>query len=170
MAAAAPSDMTTYFDARVLGDLLSDTGVAIAEDALAANSRLLALLQGAEGRVLSALTVAEQYSPADLAALTGADLQLLKEMECYLAFSKLLGRRPGSEYRETYQEVVNEANEFLDRLRQGERVFSQAAAQKEAQQVAVAGPTARDYEQLNLLPDRVRNYYPSRQSRLPLGR
>ena len=167
---ATPSDMVTYFDSNVLGDLLSDTGTPVASADLATNAKLLALLDGAHGRVLSALTVAAQYDVDDIEGLTGVDLQLLKEMECYLAFAKLLGRRPGSEYRETYQNVTEEADEFIDRLRQGERVFSTAADQQAAQLMDVDGPTAYDYQTLNLLRDRTRHYYPSRQSSLPIGR
>lgn len=161
---AVPADLVNYYDETVIADLASDTGTPV--ENLTADAKVLAALSAASGKVNSAATVAERYTVEQLAALTGDDLELLKQITCTLAMARLLTRRPGSRYVETYKESIQEAEDFLERLRRGERVFAVADV-REAGQLAVDGPTVVEYERLNLLPDRTRNYYPSRASRLP---
>lgn len=164
--------MQVFFDETVLGDLLSDDGTPVAPGELAENAKLLAILDAAAGRIDSAATVARLYDPADLAALAltpSPASALLKELNCTLAMARLLKRRAGSRHQEEFEDAVKDAEEFLERLRKGERVFG-LEANREAGLPTIDGPTAIDYQRLNLLPDRTLHYYPARANRLPLGR
>jgi len=170
MAYASSSDLSARFDVRIISDLASDDGTQITEDALATNSKVVAALADASGRIDSALTVARIYSTADLAALTGNSLALLKRITCELAMAFLIGRRQEKFLDEAIARVEQKSEEYLDRLRKGERLFGGSEEAKDAGLPSVDGPTAVDYSNLNLLPDRTHHYYPSRASRLPLGR
>lgn len=157
-----------YFDSSVIADLASDTGTPVAD--IGSDARVLAALAAASGRVESALTVGNQYTPEHLAGLGGNSQALLKELVCGLAMQLMLRRRPGSRHDEQYKPAVEDANEFLDRLRKGERVFGGSVENRDAGLPSVDGPSTVDYDRLNLIPDRTRHYYPSRAGRLPRGR
>ncbi len=171
MAYATPTDLAQYYDGRVIADLASDSDAPVAD--ITADPKVLAILSAASGRVDSALTVANHYRPENLATMiadAGDAAALLKWLVATIAIAMLLSRRPGSRYEERYRATVKDAEDFLDRLRKGERVFGEATAQRDAGLPSVDGPTTVDYDRLNLLPDRTRHFYPSRGSRLPLGR
>jgi hypothetical protein len=168
MPTVTAADLTTYFDERSIADLLSDTGTAVAD--LANDTRLTAIISSAKGQVASALTVADLHTAADLESLTGDDLQLYKQIVATLAMARLCGRRPGSEFGTIHKAAFDEAEGMLERIRKGERIFSGLDAQRAAGVPDIDGPTVATYERLNLLPDRTRNYYPSRAGRLPIGR
>lgn len=163
---ATPDEMVMFYDENVVADLVSDDGDQ--ETSLATNATLLKMLSAAEGRVESACTVAGIYTPDNLALLTGSSLSLLQEIVCAIAMANLLRRRPGK-YSEI-AESVKEYEEYLDRLRKGERIFGGATEVREAGVVNVDGPTIATYEKLNLIPDRTQHFYPNRSSRLPIGR
>ena len=82
--------------------------------------------------------------------------------------SSLLRRRPGR-YSEI-AESVKEYEEYLDRLRKGERIFGGAIENRQDGLPDIDGPTIATYERLNLIPDRTHNFYSSRSSRLPIDR
>jgi hypothetical protein len=158
--------MIHFHDETIIADLVSDT--ATQEDDLATNAKLLKLIEAAEGRVESACTVANIYTPVILAALTGNSLALYQEIVSNLAMLSLFKRRPGK-----YAELAEQAKEYeayLDRLRKGERVFGGVEDARDAGLPDIDGPTAIDYQNLNLIPDRTQHFYPNRQSRLPIGR
>jgi len=166
MPIVTPAIMTYFYDETIVADLVSDTGDQV-ED-LDSNAKLLKLIASAEGRVESACTVANIYTPTTLAALEGNSLALLQEVVCALAMVSLLRRRPGK-----YSEIAEQAQEYedyIDRLRKGDRVFGGSEENREAGLPEIDGPTVTDYQRMNLLPDRTKNTYPSRSSRLPIGR
>lgn len=167
MAYANSSDLIDRYDERTIKDLLSDTGEQIAD--LAENSKLLALLDASSGRVDAALLVANHYTTKELTELTGNSLALLKDIVCDIAMAKLLKRRPENLGRESIEAVTKEAEEYLDRLRNGNRLFD-IPAHIEAGLPEVTGPTVADYDRLNLIPDRTKHFYPPRSRRLPIGR
>jgi phage gp36-like protein len=167
MAYATPQDLTHFYDESIVADLVDDGGEGVAD--LKTNPTLLALLDSASGRVESACSVASLYSPEDLAALSGTSKALLTELVCDLAMIRLLRRRQTTKYEELRNQI-QDAEEYLDRLRKGERIFGGMAEVREAGLPAIEGPSIATYERLNLIPDRTRNFYPHRSSRLPIGR
>lgn len=167
MSYASPADLTARFDENTIKDLASDTGEPVAD--ITNDQKVLAALADASGRIDSALTVSRMYTPVDLAALTGNSLALLKRIVCSLAMAYLIERRPEKYGGEGVSAAKKDAEEFIDRLRKGERLFDVEAA-KDAGLPEIDGPTTTTYRELNLIPDRTRNFYPVRADRLPLGR
>jgi hypothetical protein len=162
-----PSDLVLRFDRNVIADLASDSGTPAAD--LSADPIVLAALSDAEGRVFSALTVADMYTPTDLAALTGTALDLFKRITCGLAMGNLMMRRQG-QYQDYYRAAVDDAEGFLERLRKGERVFGGDAENRSAGLISIDGPSAVDVANMNLVTSRVKNFYPHAANRLPLNR
>ncbi|WP_321377114.1 hypothetical protein [Trichococcus shcherbakoviae] len=167
MAYAIPSDMAARYDLNTISDLLSDSGEPVAN--ITDNSILLAILESSSGRVDAALLVSDNYTTAELASLTGNSLALLKDIVCDLGMARLMRRRPEKLGDEAVAAVSKDAEEYLDRLRRGDRLFD-IPAHREAGLPEVTGPTAMDYRNLNLIPDRTHNFYPARSRRLPIGR
>jgi len=167
MAYALPSDLTSYFDTAVVADLAADDGVP-AQDTTN-NANINRALSSASGEINSAVLVAGIYATTDLAALTGDDLERLKELTCTLAMAKLIRRRPEKYGSEAYQAFVKDTEETLDRIRKGERLFN-LPAPIDAGLPEVDGPTIATVDRLNLITSRTRNFYPSAGARLPLGR
>lgn len=167
MARATHEDMAHRYDIRVLQDLASDSGTPVLD--LSTSSRLTAALEGATGQFEAAVRVGGIYSADDLDALTGSSQALMKDIVCELALLRLVGARIETLGKDSYEAVRRRAEDYLTALRNGERLFP-LEAQEAAGRPSVNGPTSADYEKLNLLPDRVRRYYPRRSGRLPLGR
>jgi len=167
MAYANPSDLVARYDERVLKDLASDTGEP--GDVAIGNPRVAAALDAASGYVDAAVQVGGIYTPEDLAALTGNSLALLVDLTCELAMVRLMSARLEKYGHEQVEAVRKRCEEYLDRLRNGERLFG-LDDQRDAGLPTIDGPRAVDYQRLNLLPDRMRRYYPQRGGRLPLGR
>jgi hypothetical protein len=110
--------------------------------------------------------VGGRYDASELSALAGNSLAHLKRITCELAMRNLLARRPA--YKPEVLEIFEKrADRQLDRLRKGENVFN-IDDHKEAGVPSVDGPSLAEVQNLNLLRDRTRNYYPSR--RLPNNR
>lgn len=168
MAYANALDLTSRFDERVIKDLLSDEGVPV--ESVAGNLKLDAALGDASGRIDAALLVAGQYSADDLDGLTGNSLALLKRIVCELAMSYLMGRRPEVFGGDRYEALQKSAEDFLERLRRGERLFPSVADNITSGLPSVDGPSATEYQTLNLLPDRTKRFFPVRATRLPIGR
>ncbi len=168
MAYASATDLLARFDERTIADLASDTGEPISD--FENDTKISAALDDASGKIDSALTVAQIYLPSELAELTGVSSALLKRITCELAMVFLIRRRQENLTDDALTQIGVQAEEYLDRLRKGERVFGDSEANQKAGLPTVDGPTTIDYQQLNLLPDRTRNFYPQRATRLPLGR
>lgn len=166
MGYATPQDLIERYDQRALADLASDDG---APDNVLTSTRLSAALDSASGYVDAACQVGQVYSADDLAGLTGNARALLVDLVCELAMVRLMSTRLEKYGNDQVEGVRKRCEEYLDRLRKGERLFP-LSAQCAAGTATIDGPTAVDYERLNLLPDRTRRYYPSRARRLPIGR
>lgn len=166
MSVVTPEILIQFHDERVVADLVSDTGEQVAD--LDTDTKLLKIIAAAEGRVESACTVANIYTPTALTELEGNSLALFQEIVSGLAMLGLLRRRPG-EYSEIAKQVA-EYEEYLDRLRKGERVFGDSEENREAGLPDIDGPTMATYNRLNLVPERTRNFYPHRSTRLPTDR
>jgi phage gp36-like protein len=169
MADATSDDLAARFDQRVISDLASDAGEPVVD--ITTDTNVSTALDDATGAFRAAVQVGGMYSDSDIDDLTGSSLALRKRIVCELAMIYLISRRPEKfGNAETYEAMRKGTEEYLDRLRKGERVFPAVTAAVEAGQASVDGPTAVVYERLNLLPDRTRNFYPSRGTRLPTNR
>lgn len=166
MAYASATDLIARYDARLIGDLVADDNTQVAPADLSGNTKLAAALDDASGDIDAALLASRRYSADDLSGLTGTALAHLKRMTCDIAMSYLRQRRAdwNPEQVKAFMEV---AEAHLERLRKGINVFG-LDDQMDAGLPEVGGPTTVDYQNLNLMRDRVMNYYPAR--RLPNNR
>lgn len=160
MAYATTAQLLERYDYRDIADLVSDTGSPVAQGSLATNGNVIAALNDASGEVETALLQGGRYSTDDLAGLTGNSLFHLVRMTSDVAIALLFARRPLYAF-EKYKEARELAEKHLDRLRQGEAVFNLTDMQKSSVP-SVDGPTTVEYQNLNLVRDRVHNHYPRR--------
>jgi phage gp36-like protein len=166
MAYATAADLITRYDRNLIADLAGDDGTPA--DPLT-SARVAAALEAASGEIDAACRLGGRYLPSELAALGGADAAFLRDITCQLAMLRLVGVRVQSIGELAYKTLRDMSDKVIDDLRSGRMIFGTPAAER-AVTPAVDGPSAIDYDRLNLLPERTRNYYPNRQSRLPLGR
>ena len=166
MAYASSTDLVARFDENTIRDLASDSGHQVTDLTCPV---VTAALDDASGQIDSALFNGKAYDADDLAALTGNSLALLKRICCELAMCFLMGRRPEKYGEDSIREMYERADGFLERIRQGERIFD-STAHLGASVTDVDGPTTVKYTDMNLIPDRTRHFYPHRGTRLPLSR
>lgn len=105
------------------GDAPRPTKLCLLDSTSNEGSQLYAILLAASGELEGACRVANRYSPADLAALTGSGLRRMEKVVADLAFwgcSQF--RQPGSADPKDVPGAL-QAIEELDRLRDGERIF-----------------------------------------------
>lgn len=169
MAHAVAADLIARYDTRTIQDLASDTGTQVAAEDLGSDDNVTAALEDASGRMDAAVLTGRMYTPDQLSALTGNTLALRKRICCDLAMAYLMGRRPEKYGAESLKAMQQAGEEYLERLRKGERLFHVTAVQ-DAQLPDIDGPSVIQYETMNLIPDRTKNFYPSRPSRLPTDR
>jgi len=168
-ALVATTDLTAYYDARVIADLASDSDIPVADEDFSTNTVITAAIEAASGKLESACLVGERYTEAKLLALTGNALAYMKRLVCTLAMAYLCARRQGK-HREEYEAQLKEAQEDIDRLRNGEAIFGSDADSVAAGNPEVDGPDVVDYQQYNRIPERVKRFYPPRGQRLEIGR
>lgn len=169
MALATAEDLVHRYDSRLLADLAGDDSQPTPP---ADSARVQAALAGASGELLASARLGGRYTAEELQQLAqsdSADAEFLKDVVCSLALLRLVGTRIQTIGEETYKALRELADRTLEDLRAGRLLFGAASVQR-ASTPDVDGPTALDYQRLNLLPDRTRHYYPSRSSRLPIGR
>ena len=166
MAYATAAQFMERYDARVLGDLCSDLDDQIEPTALLTNTKLQAALDDASGDIDAALVTGQRYTTDDLEGLTGNSQKHLIRITCDIAFAFLQSRR-GSMDAESRKAHMDVAEAHLERLRKGLNIFD-LDAQKDAGVPESTGPTRVDFQNMNLIRDRTKNYYPAR--RLPYNR
>ncbi len=160
MSYASATDLTARFDSREIADLLSDDATPVDEGDFSENAKLLAILDDASGEVEAALVVGKRYEASDLSGLTGNSAAHLKRIVSELAMRNLLARRPA--YKPDLLEAFEKRCQAqLERLRKGENVFN-LEDQKDAGLPSVGGLSTVETQNLNLVRDRVQNYYPRR--------
>ena len=171
---AIPSDMLTFFDVNTIGDLVSDTGLQATPDA-ASGFDVIGLRHlddddrsgGGPDRI--GLPGGGIYSVDDLQDLTGNAAALLTEICCRLAMVLLVQRRPEKIGADYWQVAKKECEDFLDRLRKGERLFGLTIDRSKAGRPALDTPSVAAYRYMNLLTGRTQRFYPPEEQRLPLG-
>jgi phage gp36-like protein len=165
---AEPSDLLARYDANVVADLCSDDGHSVPAEDLPTNANLLTALEDASGEVESAMLIGERYTVAQLEALTGNSLGKLKKIVCSIAMAALLERRPLVHVQDA-EKLLERAERYMEQLRTGMRLFN-VTENVQTQLPTINGPTSIKYEELNLLPDRMRRYFPEQLTRLPSTR
>lgn len=167
---ADADDMVARWDESLLRDLCSD-GDTPAID-LSTDPKMLAALKSTAGMIEAAAYNSANYTDeefTDLETANGHGWALLVDLNCCLAMGRLMRRRPGRVADDTTKGIIEEAEGYLDKLRNGTRIFPITAHEQKGAPT-INGPTGMDYERLNLITSRTRNFYPSQASRLPIGR
>lgn len=160
MAYATTADMLARFDARPIGDMVDDSEQQVPSDELLTNVVLLAMLDDASGDIDAALSVGGMYSAADLASLTGNSAKHLIRITCEIAYAYLLRRR-GILPADEHKAAMELAEGHLERLRQGMNVFN-VPDREDAAIIDTTGPTLVTFDNMNLIRDRTKNYFPVR--------
>jgi len=171
MAYASVAELLQRYDFRDIGGLVSDDNREVPPTDLVTvgnfgNTISQACLDDAAGMIEAALFASGRYTEVDLTGLTGYSLSYLKRINCDIAMALIYARRPLYD-PEKYKAAMELSQSHLDRLGSGEDVFN-IQAKIDASTPAVHGPSTMDFQNLNLIRDRVRNFYPQR--RLPHNR
>ena len=169
MSYATASDLAARFDANIIGDLASDTGESVPVDQLVNSSAVTVALADSSGQVDAALSVGKQYIVEDLEDLTGTALALLKRIVCQLAMIYLMERRQENLGSERLKSMTEAVEEYLDKLRSGDRIFG-IPANLDASLPDLDGPSTLNHANMNLITTRTRNFYPDVAQRLPITR
>ena len=166
---ATPAQMLQRYDARTIGDLVSDDGNRIDPTELLTDVVLQAQLNDASGEIETNLLQGERYQVSDLEALTGNTQFTLIRLTCDIAMRLLSERRPWYELNEAYTQRLEQSNKTLEQLRKGTNVFN-VTANIEASQPKVDTPSIQSINSLNLTVDAARRgYYPARRLPRPQG-
>jgi phage gp36-like protein len=164
---ATADDFVAAFDEQTLKDLASDSGIPAAS--LSTDEKVIAALNTGAGRIEAACLIGKIYTTDDLAGLSGNSKALLVRLNCELGLLYLLARRP-EKYGSDYFKALNGyLEDYLTALQQGKRLFATENA-KDAGLPNVDGPNHLEFQDLNLITARTRNFYPNYGSRLPIGR
>lgn len=167
---ASASDLLARFDNTVVAQLCADDDQEVPAEDLATNTNLLAALADASGDVESAMLIGERYTTAQLDALTGNSLGKLKRITSTIAMAYLLERRPVV-HLSNAEKLLERAEQYLEQLRTGQRIFNVTDNVVDKQLPTISGPTTAKYDELRLLPDRmVTRYFPEQANRLPTTR
>lgn len=160
MSYATPADYLARYDARVAGDLVDDMEDQQSPDDLLTDDVLQAMLDDASGDIEAALGVGGMYTPTQLESLTGNAQKHLIRICCDIAHVYLLRRR-GIIPADKHAAAIELAEAHLERLRNGQNVFN-IPDQENAGIIDTTGPSLVDFQNMNLIRDRTRNYYPDR--------
>jgi len=123
MSYATIAQLTTRYDVRKIGELISDTGSAVVPSDVLSNSIVQAALDDASARVLQFALIGQRYSEDDLNLLATNNDSALVRITCDLAMAFIVQRRLLD--INTYPQV-KEGLADLERLRNGEMMFNVA--------------------------------------------
>lgn len=155
---ATPADMLARFDARLIGDLVSDVGVPTANPLTDAN--LAALLDDSTGVIDSALFYGARYTTAQLADLSASALSFLRRLCCDLTLI-YLKRRRGRYDPEKDGALQKEVDARLLGLRNGENLLMlEEATVAPASTVELVRPEMIGVKRSQTIRDSVSGYYP----------
>ncbi|MDE2102952.1 MAG: DUF1320 family protein [Patescibacteria group bacterium] len=154
---AAPSDLLARYDARTIGNLVSDSGSTVSSSSLLTDPNVAAALASASGLLQAALLQGERYSIEDLTSLTDNSQAYLVQLCCEIAFAKLYERRPWSDSKQR-GEAIQRANDALELLRTGKHIFA-LQTDEGAGVPNITGATTPQRRELNLICDRATPYF-----------
>lgn len=157
-----------YFDEQSIRDLLSDNGQPVTAT-LSADPKLAELLKSASGRLEGACFVSKNYSATELADMSDNSKALAAEICAYLTMAMLMRRRPERFNAETCRGMAEDAENYLQQLRNGARLFD-VGDHADAGTPQVEFPTTVEIQDLNAITQRTRNFYPRPERRLPISR
>lgn len=125
MAYATAADMKNRYDERRLGQLVLDDGTMATSAQLETDTVLSEMLEDATALIDAFATRGGRYTQAELTALTGSPLKLLKRLTCDLAYGLLVQRR-GYTASETDAMApgFSRAIALLDKLGEGALIFA----------------------------------------------
>lgn len=158
------ADFLLWYDIRTVKECLSDDDLAtpISDGAVPTNPKLVAILQGASGKLEAAVMMGGKYTPTDLATLTGNSLSWMKSIVADLAAPKVLGRR-FTEFPD-FQKRLEEAEGVLVALSKGELIFGlQENVDAGILDSYVETPT--DVEEREMITYQARQYFGRRANR-----
>lgn len=119
---AAPADYLLAVDVRHSGDLARDDGTQATPAELLTDPRLAFALARASGMVEAAVMVSGRYTVADLQALAGNSLALLKHITCGLTVQVMRQVRAMNE--ESDLPIYKDAVALLAALHEGKNIFA----------------------------------------------
>jgi len=162
--------LLSHVDENDVRDLLSDSGQKVAGD-LSTNPKLVELIASASGRLEAACFIGENYTAAELAALSANSVALAAEIVAMLVRATLYGRRPGRFAVEFVRDLRQQAEDYLQQLRNGHRLFDVGTdSHQDAGKVSLEYPTTLQIQDQNLITSRTRNFYPLAERRLPISK
>lgn len=169
MAYATPAQLLERYDARVVGDCVSDNGIQVKRPELLTNANLQAALDDASGEIDASVLQAKRYTTTQLGALTGNSAKHLVRLTCAIAMGLLWERRQVSDDEDdTAKETAQKrARQALESLRKGQTIFDVEEI-KEAGLPQSHTPSIQRIQQQNMAVDQARgHFYPRR--RAPYG-
>lgn len=166
---ATPAEMLQRYDARLLGDLASDTGTAVDPGDLPANANLLAVLIDASGSVDAAVYVGNRYTPAQMASLSTTAAAFVRRLTCDFALI-FLKRRRGRFDAEKDGPLLKEVNESLAALRDGkDLLLLSGQTEAPASTIELARPELVTVDRPRTIQSRTNNYYPQPRIGSPMN-
>jgi len=159
---AAADDLVKRFDERDIQQLVVDDSSDSTTVDVSSNARVETALDDAEGEVIAALRKGGRYEAAQLAALTGTDLEYLKRIICEIAMVHLFRRRATTnpDVLKFYEDI---RKGHIKDLQDGNSVITgDEPAAAGAGAVNNEGPSIAEWNERNLWRDRAK-YFPSRK-------
>lgn len=123
-----PNEFTTFYDARRVGELLSDTGAEVAPGDVGSSQLLADLISAATGEINTVCLQGRRYTEQnlqDILTAGGATKQALNQLCADLVFGMLLARRGyGPDVMERLAPRYKAAQQTLEALYLGKKVFN----------------------------------------------
>lgn len=157
---ATGDDFLKRYDARLIGDLVSDEGTKVPAADLPTNAVLLAALTDASAAIDAAVSVGNRYTPAQMANLSDTAAGFVRRLVCDLALI-YIKRRRGRFDADKDAALLKEVNASIDSLRKGDDLLLLAdQTQAAASTVELVQPELISITRPNTIRNRTRNYYP----------
>jgi len=155
---ATPTDLMTFVDARLIGDLCEDAGNRLTPTQILADPNVAAALSAAAGTINAAVLVGARYTVAQLEAVTGDDAVFIQMLNSWLAFGVLCGRR-GRDPKEQPEYV--QSLETLEQIKKGAEMFNVGPGQNQVPQTNFI--SAANYQAVGTLRARTPELFPVRR-------
>lgn len=157
---ATADDLLKRYDARLLGDLVSDSGTPVAPNDLPSNPVIDAVLRDACAAVDAAVFVGSRYTPEQMTTLSETAAAFVRRLVCDLALV-YIKRRRGRFDSDKDAALLKEINDTLAALRDGQDLLllaEQSAAP--ASTMELVRPELISVNAPHTIQRRTANYYP----------